>query len=347
MRCATIVGQSRIPAGSTRTVKADGFLISMLGAIALASLFPAAGSSHGPLHAGVLTELGIALVFFLHGIELSSQALRAGAANWRLHLFVQLSTYVLFPLLGLIVFFGARRLLGPEVRLGMFFLCALPSTISSSIAMTSIARGNVAGAVFDATLSGLIGMVLTPVLVGLVSAAELRPLPILPAIEDVAAKLLLPFAAGQLLRPLIHPILHRHHRVLQHADQGVIVLIVYVAFCDAMLAGIWSRYSPLILLEILALSALLLALVLSLTRLGARALRLSHGDEVAAVFCGSKKSLASGAPIAQVLFGNAPALGLLMLPLLMYHQLQLVVCGILARRYAQRDLQRAARTATG
>ena len=324
------------------TVKADGFLISMLGAIVLACLFPLAGSSHGPLHLGRLTQLGIALVFFLHGSELSAAALRAGAANWRLHLFVQLSTYVLFPLLGLVLFFGARRLLSPEVRLGMFYLCALPSTISSSIAMTSIGKGNVAGAVFDATLSGLIGMVLTPVLVGLVSAAEMRPLPILPAIEDVTVKLVLPFAAGQVLRPLIHAALHRCQRVLRHADQGVIVLIVYVAFCDSMLAGIWSRYSPLVLLQILVLASLLLALVLTLTRLGARWLRLSHADEVAAVFCGSKKSLASGAPIAQVLFGDSPSLGLLMLPLLVYHQLQLVVCGILARRYAQRHARHEA-----
>jgi len=347
MRCATIAGQSRVHAGTTSAVKADGFLISVLGAVALACLFPSAGSSHGPLRAGLLSEFGIALVFFLHGTELSSSALRAGAANWRLHLFVQLSTYVLFPLLGLVLFFGARRLLSPEVRLGLFYLCALPSTMSSSIAMTSIGRGNVAGAVFDATLSGLIGMVLTPLLVGLVSAAEMRPLPILPAIEDVAVKLVLPFACGQLLRPLIHPGLHRHPWVLRHADQGVIVLIVYVAFCDSTLAGIWSRYSPLVLLEILALAAALLALVLSLTRLGARWLRLSHADEVAAVFCGSKKSLASGAAIARVLFGNSAALGLLMLPLLMYHQLQLVVCGILARRYARRYAQLHAPARTG
>jgi sodium/bile acid cotransporter 7 len=320
-----------------RGVKADGFLISMLGAVLLACVFPLAGSSHGPLQLGRVTQLGIALVFFLHGTELSTAALRAGAANWRLHLFVQLSTYVLFPLLGLLLFFGARGLLSPDVRLGMFFLCALPSTISSSIAMTSIGKGNVAGAVFDATLSGLIGMVVTPVLIGLVSATEMQPLPILPAIEDVTVKLVLPFAAGQLLRPRLHAGLHRWQRLLRHADQGVIVLIVYVAFCDSMLAGIWSRYGPLVLLQILVLASLLLALVLTLTRLGARWLRLSHADEVAAVFCGSKKSLASGAPIAQVLFGGAASLGLLMLPLLVYHQLQLVVCGILARRYARRQ----------
>ncbi len=327
-------------------VKADGFLISMLGAVVLACLFPLAGSSHGPLQLGRVTQLGIGLVFFLHGTELSTSALRAGAANWRLHLFVQLSTYVLFPLLGLLLFFGARQVLSPEVRLGMFFLCALPSTISSSIAMTSIGRGNVAGAVFDATLSGLIGMVLTPVLVGLVSATEMRPLPILPAIEDVTVKLVLPFAAGQMLRPLLHAALHRWQRLLRHADQGVIVLIVYVAFCDSVLAGIWSHYGPLVLLQILVLASLLLALVLTLTRLGARWLRLSHADEVAAVFCGSKKSLASGAPIAQVLFGGGASLGLLMLPLLVYHQLQLVVCGILARRYAQRHARQQALAGT-
>jgi sodium/bile acid cotransporter 7 len=334
MHCATIAGQSRSRAAWKHRVKLDGFLLSTLAAIALACLWPALGSSRGPLHAGALSDIGIALLFFLHGSELSASALRAGAANWRLHLYIQLSTYVLFPLLGLGLFLAARPLLSQEVRLGMFFLCALPSTISSSVSMTSIGKGNVAAAVFDATLSGLIGMVLTPVLVGVVTATVMRPLPIVPAIRDVAIRLLLPFAGGQLLRPLIRASLHRHQYLLRYADRAVIVLIVYVAFCDSTLAGVWSRYRPLVLLEILALCAVLLALVLTLTTVGARTLHFAHADEVAAVFCGSKKSLASGAPIAQVLFAGSSALGLLMLPLLIYHQLQLVVCAFLARRYA-------------
>jgi solute carrier family 10 (sodium/bile acid cotransporter), member 7 len=175
----------------------------------------------------------------------------------------------------------------------------------------------------------------------------MRPPPIPPAIQDVASTLLLPFAAGQLLRPVIHASLHRHQQLLRYADRSVIVPIVYVAFCDSTLAGIGSRYSPLVLLEILALCTVLLALVLTLTSRGARWLRLSHADQVAAVFCGSEKSLASGAPIAQVLFAGSPALGLLMLPLLIYHPLQLIVCAILAKRYAQRYAQRQALVVAG
>jgi sodium/bile acid cotransporter 7 len=283
---------------------------------------------------GFLTEVGIGAVFFLHGAELSPQALRAGAANWRLHLFVHASTFVLFPAIGFCLFTGARGLLSDEARLGIFYLCALSSTISSSVAMTSLGRGNVPGAVFDATLSGLLGMVLTPLLMGLVSVAGAKPIPLGPAVLDVALKLLAPFAAGHLARPLIGALVRRYKPLVARADRSVIVLIVYGAFCDSTAAGLWSRYGAATIAQILVAVALLLALVLTVTTLGARAFGFSREDEVAAVFCGSKKSLANGAPIAKILFGASPSLGMIMLPLMLYHQLQLIVCSALARRYA-------------
>jgi sodium/bile acid cotransporter 7 len=317
-------------------MKLDGFLIAMLAAVSLAFLAPGLGAAHGPLHMALVTDVGIALVFFLHGANLAPSALKAGAANWRLHLFVHASTFVLFPLLGFAVFAGGRGLLGPDVRLGVFYLCALSSTISSSVAMTSLGKGNVPGAVFDATLSGLLGMGLTPILVGWVTATSGHPLPVLPAVWDVVIKLLAPFAAGQALRPVVGAWVHRHKPWVTKADRGVIVLIVYAAFSESTAAGLWSHYSPLVILQVLVLVAVLLAIVLTGTTLGARALGFSREDEVAAVFCGSKKSLANGAPIAKILFGASPSLGMIMLPLMLYHQLQLIVCSVLARRYAAR-----------
>ena len=317
-------------------MKVDGFLLAIIGAVLLALVAPGLGLPEGPLHLGVVTRAGIALVFFLHGANLSPAALRAGASNWRVHLAVQATTYVVFPALGFALFFGLAPWLGVEARLGIFFLCALSSTISSSVAMTSLAGGNVAAAVFDASLSGILGMVITPALMAVVAAVEGRGIALLPAIRDVMEVLLLPFAAGQVLRGVVAPLLAARKPLVQSLDRGVIVLIVYSAFCESTASGLWHSQSPLVIAAIGLIAAALLALVLTLTTLGARALGFSLPDEVTTVFCGSKKSLANGAPIARILFAGTPAMGMIMLPLLLYHQLQLVVCAVLARRYAER-----------
>jgi sodium/bile acid cotransporter 7 len=315
-------------------MKLDPFVAAMLGAVALAFLWPGLGASGGVLHLGLVTSVGVGLVFFLHGAALSPKALCDGAANWRLHLLVHASTFGLFPALGLAVFWGSGAWLPPDARLGVFYLCALSSTISSSVAMTALGKGNVAGAVFDATLSGLLGMVLTPLLVSLVAGGADHALPLGPAIADILIKLLLPFAAGQALRPWVGRFVHRHKAWANRADRGVILLIVYGAFCDSAAERVWARYGAGVIVEVALIAAVLLAVVLCATTLAARALGFSRADEVAAVFCGSKKSLANGAPIAKVLFGAAPGLGMILLPLMIYHQLQLIVCAVLARRYA-------------
>lgn len=314
-------------------MKIDGFLGAMVGAILLALLAPSLGAKGGVLHLDLLTAIGIGLVFFLHGAALSPHAVKAGAANWRLHLFVHTSTFLLFPAIGFALYFGLARVLQPEVRIGLFFLAALPSTISSSVAMTAMARGNVAGAIFDATLSGLIGMVATPILVGLILATNRSHLELGDAIFDVMKSLLLPFAGGQLLRPLIGSFVLRNKSRISKLDRGVIVLIVYSAFCESTAAGIWSRYDPVAILSVALIVASVLAIILLATTWAARALDFSREDEIAAVFCGSKKSLANGAPIAAILFAGNPAMGMIMLPVMLYHQFQLIVCTMLARRY--------------
>jgi solute carrier family 10 (sodium/bile acid cotransporter), member 7 len=316
-------------------MKIDGFLLAMIAALVTALAAPRLGAAGGPLHLPQVTSLGIAIVFFLHGASLSPKALKAGAANWRLHLVVHATTYGLFPMLGFVFFFVTQSRLPEEVRLGVFYLCALSSTISSSVAMTALGRGNVAGAAFDATVSGLLGMVLTPLLVGLVAGSATHSLPPGPAIVGIMQKMLLPFAIGQIARPVLHASIVRHKLWVTRTDRSVIILIVYGAFCDATSAGIWSRYEPTLIAEIALVAAALLAAALSATTFSSRLIGLSRPDEVAAVFCGSKKSLANGGPIASVLFGTNPALGTILLPLMLYHQLQLVVCSMLARRYAK------------
>jgi sodium/bile acid cotransporter 7 len=323
-------------------MKIDGFLLAMLGAVVFAFVAPTIGATGGVLHMGLVTAIGIAIVFYLHGANLSPAALKAGAANWRVHVLVQGTTFIVFPAIGFLIFFGLRSVLDPDVRLGVFFLCALSSTISSSVAMTSLGKGNVPAAVFDASLSSIVGMIVTPSLIGLVSAVSGRSFPILPAIGDVAMTLLLPFAAGQAMRPLVAGWIGTHKPLVTGADRAVIVLIVYAAFCESTAAGLWWRYDPWIIGQIALIVGSLLAAVLWLTTLLSRAVGLSLPDQVATVFCGSKKSLANGAPIAKILFAGTPALGMIMLPLMLYHQFQLIVCSMLARRYARLAAEAAA-----
>jgi len=317
-------------------LKRHGYMLSLVAAAILGLMFPEPGSKGGVLHLEHVTQFGVMLVFFLHGANLAPKNLRQGVANWRLHLFVQLSTYLLFPTIGLLLFFGGQNVLPTDLLLGLFYLCALPSTITSSVAMTALARGNIAGAIFNATLSGLIGMVITPALVSLVVSTTGQSLPLLPSILGVMYTLLLPFAIGQLLRPLLVNFLHRYKTLVTLMDRTVIVLIVHTSFCESSKANVWSSYPLLSMVALFAITAVLLLVVLAVTTRLARALNFSREDEIAAVFCGSKKSLANGMPMANVLLAGHASLGVLVLPMMIYHQLQLVVCSVLAQRYAAR-----------
>lgn len=319
-----------------RIFRLDPFMVWMGVAIAAAALAPFIGADGGPLRLNIVTDIGIAVVFFLHGAKLSTTALRAGLANWRLQVLVHASTFVLFPLLGAAVYFGLGGVLSPELALGFFYLCAVCTTISSSVAMTAMAGGNVAAAVLAATGSGLLGMALTPLLIGLVSATGGVDLPLGPAIRNIVIQLLVPFIAGHLLAFALRAFLLRHKAIVSWVDRGVIVLIVYGAFCNLFADGLWRQQAPGDLLLTLVLISVLLAIGIGAMILASRAMGFSREDEIAIVFCGSNKSLANGAPIARILFGGSPALGVIMLPLILYHQLQLIVCAVMARRYAAR-----------
>ncbi len=315
----------------------DWFLVGMILAVVLAALFPGVGRTGGPLHAEVLADVGIFLVFFLHGLGLSTERMKAGLTRWRLHLLVQAFTFGVFPLLWLLLDALAGRWLPADLSLGFLYLCAVPSTISSSVAMTALGRGNVAGAIFNASLSSLLGVVLTPLLVGLLSRTAGQALPLGDAILKLATLLLLPLAVGQGLRPLVGRWFARYQKATHGFDKLVILLLVYASFCDSVEAGLFTRYGGGILGVTFAGAALLLAVVLWLSTRAARWAGFDKEDEIAAVFCGSKKTLASGVPMARLLFGAHPGLGLIVLPLMFYHQLQLLVCSVLAERYSSRQ----------
>jgi len=283
----------------------------------------------------VLKTASIALLFFLQGVRLERAAIIQGMTHWRLQLLTLTSTFVLFPLLGFALYLSVPGFLSESLWVGVLFLCALPSTVQSSIAFTSIARGNVPAAVCAATASNLLGIVITPLLVAILLKrhGEISPL---GQIEQIVMQLLVPFIAGQIAGRWLRPWVRRHASILSFTDRGSIVLVVYAAFSAAAIAGAWSALKPIELAKILGLSALFLAIVLLFTRFTSRALGFAKADEIAVVFCGSKKSLVTGVPMANILF-PASVVGLVILPIMMFHQLQLMVCAFLARRYAQRD----------
>ncbi|MDD3180621.1 MAG: bile acid:sodium symporter [Opitutaceae bacterium] len=313
--------------------KFDWFLTGLAGVTVLAWLIPGPGAAGGWMHPELLTKAGIALIFFLHGLVLSFVAMRAGALNWRLHLLVQASTFLIFPLLGLLGNALLGEFLPSGLKLGFFYLCALPSTVSSSVAMTATAGGNVAGAVFNATLSSVIGVVLTPLWVGVVLHVSGQTQSLGPVILDLVRWLVLPLAIGQAVRPWLGAWAERRKAAINVVDRVIILLLVYTSFCDSFKNRIWSDHGGGILPIVLGGSLVLFVIVMTLTSLAATAWRFNRADRIAAVFCGSKKTLASGVPMAKLIFGAHPGLGLILLPIMIYHPLQLIICSVLAARW--------------
>jgi sodium/bile acid cotransporter 7 len=311
----------------------DWFLVGMVIATVLAWLFPGPGATGGWMHPELLTKAGIALIFFLHGVALSFAALKAGTLRWPLHLVVQLSTYLLFPVLGLGLMWVLGSHVSPDLALGCFYLCALPSTVSSSVALTSAAGGNVAGALFNATLSSLLGVFLTPLWIAYVLQTSGISQPLGPVIVDLFVWLVLPLVAGQLCRPLFARWVTNNKEQINVADRATILVLVYTSFCDSFKAGVWSDNGWVTLALVVLIGTVLFTVVMTVVGLTSRALGFSREDRIAAMFCGSKKTLASGVPMARLIFGAHPGIGLILLPIMIYHPLQLVVCGVLAQRW--------------
>ncbi len=307
----------------------EPFILLLLGTVLLASLLPARGGWATAF--GYASDIGIVLLFFLHGAKLSREAIWDGLRNWKLHLAVLAVTFVAFPLLGLGL--GALPFVTGPLAAGLLFLTLLPSTVQSSIAFTAIARGNVAAAVCSASFSNLLGILVTPALVALLMGADGSRGISLASAEAIVLQLLVPFVAGHLLRPWIGAWVTRNKAVLTIVDRGSILLVVYSAFGAAVVEGLWHRLSIGDLILIGLLCCALLAFVLALTLAVARLMRLPREDAIVLQFCGSKKSLASGVPMAGVLFPPAQV-GVILLPVMLFHQLQLIACAVIARRYA-------------
>ncbi|NJQ05142.1 bile acid:sodium symporter [Streptomyces lonarensis] len=306
----------------------DPYLLLLVATMGLAALLPAGGTAADAVD--TVSVVAIGLLFFLYGARLSTREVGDGVRHWRLHLTILSCTFVVFPLLGLAAGALAPWLLTEQLALGVLFLCLVPSTVQSSIAFTSIARGNVAGAIAAGSFSSLIGVVLTPLLAGLLigGGAGIS----LDSLLRIALQLLLPFVVGQLLHRWLGAVVVRHRTALSYFERGSVLIVVYAAFSEGVREGVFGQISWQRLLALFAVVVVLLALMLLITGQGARRLGFGREDRIAVVFAGSKKSLAVGLPMSSVLFGADAAVTVL--PLMLFHQVQLIVCAVLARRWA-------------
>ncbi|MGW0605039.1 bile acid:sodium symporter family protein [Streptomyces sp. NPDC002640] len=313
-----------------RWMPVDPYIVLLLATMGVAALLPARGVAAEGISG--LATAAVAFLFFLYGARLSTREALDGLRHWRLHLTILGCTFVLFPLLGLASRALVPYLLDEALFQGLLFLTLVPSTIQSSIAFTSIARGNVPGAICAGSFSSLAGIVVTPLLAALLLGGQFAGGDGFSAdsLLKIVLQLLVPFLAGQVLRRWVGGFVLRHGKLLSLVDRGAILLVVYSAFSQGMVRGVWGQVSVVRLLELLAVEAVLLAVVLALTWYGAKALRFDRGDRVAIQFAGSTKSLAAGLPMASVLFGGDAALAVL--PLMLFHQMQLMVAAVIARR---------------
>jgi sodium/bile acid cotransporter 7 len=309
----------------------DPFLLLLVGMVALASVVPASGE--GAFWLGYVADAAIFLLFFLHGARLPQAAVRDGLLKWRLHLAVLASTYALFPLIGLALV--RSGLAGSGLATGVLFLTLVPSTVQSSIAFTAMARGDVAAAVVGAAFSNIAGLFLTPLLVALLlSGAGVAMTG--EAVGAILFQLLLPFVLGHLLHNRLGGLLQHNRKLMMAVDRGSILLVVYAAFSQAVVQHLWDQLSSADLVRLLVICAAILGTVLSTTWVAGKVLGFPREDRIVLLFCGSKKSLATGVPMAGVLFAPA-VVGLAILPLMLFHQIQLIACAIIARRLAESE----------
>jgi sodium/bile acid cotransporter 7 len=307
----------------------DPFLIFLIGAVLVATFLPARGPF--AMIVGWLSTATIVLLFFFHGAKLAREQVLAGLIHWRLHIVILALTFVMFPIVGITGRALFPRVLPPDLWLGMIFICALPSTVQSAIAFVSIARGNVPAAIASASASQMLGIVITPLLMGLLAGTSGSA--DLSGMGKVALEILVPFVVGHLLRPWIGGWIARHRPLVGLTDQSTIIIAVYSAFSAAVIEGIWHRIPPASLIVLVLVCGVLLAIALTLTWTTSRALGFSRADRITILFCGSKKSLVQGVPMARVLF-SGPQVGVVLLPIMIFHQIQLMACAFIAKRYA-------------
>ena len=315
----------------------DGFLLGLISMIFLAWLWPVAGIQKGIFSLKEAANFGVSLIFFFYGLRLSPEKLKSGLSNWRLHLVVQISTFLVFPLLMLLVIYLFADNHSDLIWVGIFYVAALPSTVSSSVVMVSIAKGNVPSAIFNASISSLLGVFITPVWMGLYLSTNSgsASMDLSSVIIKLIIQVLVPVVLGILLHHRFGWFADKHKKRLRLFDQSIILLIIYTSFCESFASNLFDGFSvsTLFILGISMIS--LFIFMFLLIRMICKLFRFNREDSITALFCGSKKSLVHGTVMSKVLFQQTAGVGIIILPLMMYHALQLMAASIIAQRMSR------------
>lgn len=315
----------------------DNFILSLFAIVVLAYIQPYWGTDASPLPLGFISTTGVSIIFFFYGLKLSPEKLKSGLRNIPLHFLIQGSTFILFPV---IVWIG-KLLIHPsgedQIWVGIYFLAALPSTVSSSVVMVSMARGNIPAAIFNASISSLVGVFMTPVIMGFFLSATSAQLDLVQVIFDLILQVLVPVGAGILLYPYLGKFVARFSNGLKLFDQSIILIIVYQSFCSAFDQGLYQQMSTLKLVEISAIMLVLFLFLFFIITKVCHLLNFSIEDRITAAFCGSKKSLVHGTVMSNVIFKGNPNVGIILLPLMIYHTLQLIAASIIAQKLGARE----------
>lgn len=310
---------------TTAWLRKNWFVAGLAAAVALAFAAPGAGAPDGWMRPALTTKAAVALIFFFQGLSLNLAELRAGIASWRLHVYVEGFVFVAFPLVGLLVDATVFRFLPTELRTGFLFLCVLPSTISSCVVYTALAGGNTAGALFNASVSNVAGVVITPLWIGAILSAGGHSFELAPVIGSIATLVLVPFVIGQMVRPAVRALATKMVPVMRGLSSVLILFMVYAAFAGSVAKGVWAGLGAGALAGAIVGSIGLFGAVLGIVWTTTRAAGLGPADRIAALMCAPQKTLAAGVPMAQLVFAGHPGLGLILLPVLVYHPVQLIV----------------------
>lgn len=312
----------------------DGFVLALAGMILIAYWYPAGGSKGSLIPLGAIGSFGVSFIFFFYGLRLSKTKLKAGLSNWKLHVLVHSTTFIVFPAIVL----PWKPLMDATnlglLWLGAFFLASLPSTVSSSVVMVSIARGNLPAAIFNASISSLLGVFFTPIWMGFFLSAQQEDFALGPVFQKLALQILLPVVLGILLNPRFGALAEKHKQTLRYFDQTIILMIVYTSFCESFEEGIFGGYGFWDITLLSIAMGFLFWVLTKVVRFTCHLLKFNREDTITAIFCGSKKSLVHGTVMSKVLFANSPVAGILLLPLMVYHALQLVAASMMAQAMA-------------
>lgn len=317
-------------------LKIDKFVLSIIVVIGIAYFFPQWGTKESTIPLDTISTIGIALIFFFYGLKLSPEKLKAGLKNWRLHLLVQVSTFLLFPLIVLAFYPFLQTQEQHTMWLGFFFLAALPSTVSSSVVMVSMAKGNIPAAIFNASISGIIGILITPLWMGLFVNPEQTDFDFAEVYTNLILQIILPVILGIVLQRYWGDFARKHGAKLTMFDKSIILLIIYKSFAESFEEQIFSSVSVLDLILLSVGVVVLFYMVFFLTGYLAKRLRFNKEDEITAQFCGTKKSLVHGTVFSKILFGNIASIGIILLPLMLFHAIQILIISVIATKLARR-----------